>query len=391
MIYCLYKIEYDGDNMEKIRVFETFSGIGAQNKALKNSKLKYEVVATSDWFIDAILAYDAIHCKKKKIKVPSYEKQLKYLEKFTFSNDSVKPCTNLSKKRPEEIEKLYIANKRTKNLGSITEIHAKDIPSHDLLTYSFPCQDLSTGGKTKGMKKGSGTRSGLLWEIERILSELNEENRLPKYLLMENVKAILAPSNKKDFEMWQEFLKGLGYKNEVMVLSGIYFGVPQDRARCFMVSILGDEEPHIEEKLKKTLYPVEDIDKFLRTDYSNEIYKKEADEAQLPKTVSREVMWEINKRDINKLTYFNTITCNMDRQNNAGMILYDGPKGDSYRLLTAREAFLLMGFSEKDYENVKELGLSYRKTIKLAGNSIVVPVLEAIFKAMFEEDKNDED
>ncbi len=376
--------------MNKIRVFETFSGIGAQNKALKNSKLKYEIVATSDWFIDAILAYDAIHCKNKKVIVPSYEEQLKYLENFTFSNDSVKPCTNLLKKKPEEIEKLYIANKRTKNLGSITEIHSNMIPDHDLLTYSFPCQDLSTGGKTKGMKKGSGTRSGLLWEIERILGELNEENRLPKYLLMENVKAILAPSNKKDFEMWKEYLKDLGYKNEVMVLSGIYFGIPQDRARCFMVSVLGEGEPHIEEKLKKTLYPVEDIDKFLRTDYTNETYKKEADEAQLPKTISRELMWKINKRDINKLTYFNTITCNMDRQNNAGMILYDGPKGESYRLLTAREAFLLMGFSEKDYENVKELGLSYRKTIKLAGNSIVVPVLEAIFKAIFEEDGNND-
>jgi DNA (cytosine-5)-methyltransferase 1 len=368
--------------MKKIRVFETFAGIGAQNKAFKNSKLDYEIVATSDWFIDAILAYDAIHCKKKRVKVPSYEEQIKYLEQFTFSNDSVKPCTNLIKKKPEEIEKLYIANKRVKNLGSITEIHADIIPDHDLLTYSFPCQDLSTGGKTKGMKKGSGTRSGLLWEIERILKELSEQNRLPKYLLMENVKAILAPSNEKDFKMWQNFLRKLGYENEVMVLSGKYFGVPQDRARCFMVSKFR-EKPHIKEKLKLNLYPEKNIKKFLRMDYTNEVYKKEADEAQLPRTESRERMWKTNKRDINKLTYFNTITCNMDRQNNAGMILYDGPKGDSYRLLTAREAFLLMGFSEKDYENVKELGLSYRKTIKLAGNSIVVPVLEAIFKAMF--------
>ena len=194
--------------MDKIRVFETFSGIGAQNKAFKNSKLKYEIVATSDWFIDAILAYDAIHCKKKKVKVPSYEEQLNYLEKFTFSNDSVKPCTNLSKKKPEEIKKLYIANKRTKNLGSITEIHADMIPDHDLLTYSFPCQDLSTGGKTKGMKKGSGTRSGLLWEIERILKELSDQNRLPKYLLMENVKAILAPSNESDFKRYREWFWG---------------------------------------------------------------------------------------------------------------------------------------------------------------------------------------
>ena len=373
--------------MKKIRVFETFSGIGAQNKALKNSKLSYEIVATSDWFIDAILAYDAIHCKKKKISIPSYEEQLKYLEKFTFSSDSVKVCRNLSKRKPEDIEKLYVANKRTKNLGSITEIHSTIIPDHDLLTYSFPCQDLSTGGKTKGMRKGSGTRSGLLWEIERILSELDNENRLPKYLLMENVKAILAPSNKKDFEMWIKFLENLGYKNEVMVLSGIYFGVPQDRARCFMVSILGNEKPNIQQKLKQNLYPVEDIKKFLRMDYENEIYRQEANEAQLPRTESREEMWRINQRDTENLTYFNTITCNLDRQNNAGMILYDGPKGDSYRLLTAREAFLLMGFSEKDFENVKELGLSYRKMIKLAGNSIVVPVLEAIFKAIFEEEQ----
>lgn len=372
--------------MSKIRVFETFSGIGAQNKALKNLNMDYEVVATSDWFINAILAYDAIHCSDKTIEVPSYEKQIEYLNKFTFSNDSVKPYKDITKLGKKEIEKLYIANKRTKNLGSITEIHASNIPDHDLLTYSFPCQDLSTGGLTKGMKKGSGTRSGLLWEIERILNELNKEGRLPKYLLMENVKAILAPSNESDFKMWKKFLKGLGYENEEMVLSGIYFGVPQDRARCFMVSKLG-EKPNVKSRLKETLYPEKDIKKFLRTDYSNEAYKQEADEAQLPRTESRERMWNTNKRDINKLTYFNTITCNMDRQNNAGMILYNGPKGNSYRLLTAREAFLLMGFTEKDYENVKNLGLSYRKTIKLAGNSIVVPVLEAIFKTMFEEDE----
>ena len=94
--------------MKKIRVFETFSGIGAQNKALKNSGLDYEVVATSDWFIDAILAYDAIHCKDEKISVPSYEKQIEYLSKFTFSGDSVKPYHNLMKKSKKEIKKLYL-------------------------------------------------------------------------------------------------------------------------------------------------------------------------------------------------------------------------------------------------------------------------------------------
>ena len=99
-------------------------------------------------------------------------------------------------------------------------------------------------------------------------------------------------------------------------------------------------------------------------------------------------MWNTNKRDLNKITYFNTITCNMDRQNNSGMILYNGPKGDSYRLLTMREAFLMMGFDEEDYEKVRALGLSYRKMNKLIGNSIIVPILEKIFKQMMKEMEN---
>ena len=96
-------------------------------------------------------------------------------------------------------------------------------------------------------------------------------------------------------------------------------------------------------------------------------------------------MWNINKRSLDEITYFNTITCNMDRQNNAGMLPYNGPKGESYRLLTSREAFMMMGFDEEDYEKVKELGLSYRKINKLIGNSIIVNILEAIFKAMIKE------
>lgn len=368
----------------KLRVFETFSGIGAQAKALKNTKIKYEIVATSDWFINAILSYDAINCSDELIEIPKYEEQIKYLSNYTFSKDSVKPCNGLKGFTKNEIERLYIANKRTKNLGSIIDIDPADIPDHDLLTYSFPCQDLSTGGKTRGMKKGSGTRSGLLWEIERILKELSKEKRLPKFLLMENVKAILAPSNAEDFEMWQNFLKKLGYKNEVMVFSGIDFGVPQDRERCFMLSVLNGKVDILSNIIKKRMSK-KDIYNFLRTDYSNPIYKAEADEAQLPRTISREKMWNTNKRDMKNITYFNTITCNMDRQNNSGMISYNGPKGNSYRLLTMREAFLMMGFDEEDYEKVRALGLSYRKMNKLIGNSIIVPILEKIFIQMIKE------
>ena len=89
--------------MKKIRVFEAFSGIGAQREALKNANINFEIVGTSDWFINAILAYDVIHCYNEKIEVPSYEEQIKYLEKFTFRNDSVKTIKSLKSLKKEEI------------------------------------------------------------------------------------------------------------------------------------------------------------------------------------------------------------------------------------------------------------------------------------------------
>ena len=155
---------------KKLRVFEAFAGIGAQHSALERANLNFEIVGISEWFINALLAYDAIHSNPHEhIEIPSYGEQLKYLKQFTFSKDSVNPIKDISKLTRNEIENLYIVNHRVKNYGSITEIQGKDLPQCDLLVYSFPCQDLSTGGKTLGMKKGSGTRSGLLWEIERIL------------------------------------------------------------------------------------------------------------------------------------------------------------------------------------------------------------------------------
>ena len=160
---------------KKLRVFEAFAGIGAQSIALSRLNIDYEIVGISEWFIDAISCYDILNCdQSQKIEIPSYEEQLEYLNNFTFSKDSVKP-TDLNGTRKSIIERLYVTNKRTKNFGSILEINGSDLPPFDLLVYSFPCQDLSIGGNHEGMKKGSGTRSGLLWEIERILIELTNE------------------------------------------------------------------------------------------------------------------------------------------------------------------------------------------------------------------------
>lgn len=370
------------NSKKTLRVFEAFAGIGAQASALDRLNINYEIVGISDWFIDAIICYDAIHRTTDEHEgIPNKKEQLEYLEQFEFSKDSVHP-TKLSSLNNSMIEDLYVANKRSKNYGSITQIKGKDLPDMDLLVYSFPCQDLSTGGKGLGMKKGSGTRSGLLWEIERILNELNNIGKLPEYLLLENVKTILAKTNENDLKQWLSFLESLGYYNdECMILNALDYGVPQDRERAFIVSHLGSKL-NVPSRIKS--FPrVFDNSKFFRDDYSIQKYKEEADIAQLNPTPSREVMWEINGRELNEHTIVRTITCNMDRTHCAALFPYSGAKGTSYRRPTIREAFLLMGFTEEEYERTEYLQYSYRKMNKLIGNSIVVNVLVEIFRTMF--------
>ena len=171
-----------------LRVFEAFSGYGSQSIALRNLGIEHEVVAISEIDKYAIKAYEAIHGP-------------------------------------------------TLNLGDISKIDVNDIPQHDLFTYSFPCQDISVAGKTKGIVKGE-TRSGLLYECERII-----EAKRPKYLLLENVKNLVGKKFKADFDKWLEYLEGLGYTNYWKVLNAKNYGVPQNRERVFVVSILGEHEP----------------------------------------------------------------------------------------------------------------------------------------------------
>lgn len=367
-----------------LKVFEAFAGIGAQASALDHMGINYEIVGISEWFIDAIECYAAIHCDGVEIEMPTDIKEIDdYLSQFTFSATSVKP-TNVKMLTEDQRRDLYRANKQANNYGSITDIKGTDLPEINLLVYSFPCQDLSTGGLGKGMKKGSGTRSGLLWEIERILTEMKSFEQLPEYLLLENVKTIKSDKNLEDLNQWLSFLESIGYSNtECMILNSLDFGVPQDRERAFIVSHLGDKLEIIDkiEKLKKERKFK--ICQFIKDNYKEPIYKLEADIAQLNKTPSRDIMWDINGKTISDNTIIRTITCNMDRTHTAALFKYNGPKGDTYRRLTMREAFLLMGFTEEEYTKASSLNFSYRKLNKLIGNSIVVNVLQAIFEVMF--------
>lgn len=182
-----------------IRLIELFAGIGSQAKALERLNADFEHYKICELDKYAVTAYNAVH------------------------GTDFEP-------------------------GDITKIHGRDLDIKDtnkycyVVTYSFPCQDLSLAGKMKGMKKGDGTRSGLLWEVERLLEELLEEKReLPQVLLMENVPQVISKKNINDFNKWLDFLASIGYTSTYKVLNAKDYGIPQNRRRCFMVSILGNE------------------------------------------------------------------------------------------------------------------------------------------------------
>lgn len=180
----------------------------------------------------------------------------------------------------------------------ITKIHGCDLEIRDtidftyLLTYSFPCTDVSVAGQQRGMSKGSGTRSGLLWEVERILTELKDSgSELPQILMMENVTAVHGVQNEDDFSLWIEFLESLGYTNYWQDLNAKNYGVAQNRDRCFMFSFLGDYVYHFPEPipLTKTVkdYLEDEVDEryYLNTEKVKKLIWQLIDRGDLPNTI----------------------------------------------------------------------------------------------------------
>ena len=135
----------------------------------------------------------------------------------------------------------------THNWGDICKIDETQLPYYDLITYSSPCQDFSVAGKQAGGDKGSGTRSSLLWECERIIRAVK-----PKYLLMENVKNLVGKKHIHNFTAWLRTLESMGYQNWWKVLNAKDYSVPQNRERVFVVSILGGGHYQFPEPIKLT-------------------------------------------------------------------------------------------------------------------------------------------
>ncbi len=407
-----------------IKVLEAFSGIGAQAKALERLNIDYDIVATVDWDINAIMAYDLIHNGVQDLNpYLKYTKQelVSMLSKYTLSPDGKTPYKegSLSRTNIEVLRRLLCAIERTNNLVSITDMTSKDIPEDlDLFTYSFPCQDLSIAGvwhgNMSGIDRDANNRSGMLWEVERILKEcVEKKQQLPRFLLMENVSNIMAPRHMGNFQEWIDYLEKIGYHSKIYRLNASRFGIPQIRERVFMLSIFVGEDVEKRDLLERYFHEhnleseeytkslplkrkcVQDV---IKNNYERPDYKNEACLSQLHDTPSRQKIIDENDKILKDGCYIDvlkTITTKQDRNPNSGVIEYVNPcEGKAnWRYLTARECFLAMGFDESDYEILMNNNFdiaknrklfSESKLIKMAGNSIVVNVLEAIFMQVIE-------
>lgn len=372
----------------KLRVFTSFSGYDSQLMALRDIGANYECVGWSEIDRWAIKAHNAVF--------------------------------------PELADRNY---------GDITKIDWNAVPDFDLFTYSFPCTDISSAGEQKGFEEDSGTRSSLLWECRRPIA-----TKRPKFLLMENVKALVSDKYRPLFLKWESWLRSLGYVNYTEILNAKDYGVPQNRERVFMLSILNGcwyEFPHpvrLEKRLKDVLELEVDEKYFLNECVINYVKKKLGKytaingEVAMCLTAKGCANWTgtfisdksiqigaTKETDWNRQQYrvydptgisptittksggglepkilmrgrgFNkggeadipgTITGSAWEQNN--LLDYAG----CIRRLTPRECLRLMDVSDGDIDKIQAAGISDTQQYKLAGNSIVKAPMMGIFRNM---------
>jgi DNA (cytosine-5)-methyltransferase 1 len=350
-----------------IRVFEAFAGYGSQSIALQRlandfADFRFTVVGISEIDKHAIAAYRAIH------------------------------------------------GDHAPNFGDIMHIDWLQVPDFDLLTYSFPCQDISSAGRQRGFAQGSGTRSSCLWACADAISAKH-----PKWLLMENVKALTQRKFAKDFYKWREWLSDQGYTSYFQVLNAKEYGIPQNRERVFMVSCLG-EHPRfffpktfpLEYRLKDILEDNVDESYYLKPQQVESIIRhcerKVAEGCgfkvnfQSPDDISGAIKTKEGQREYD--TYIKE-PLNTDMQGNSRTITAHyhklGYTDNNFlvkdfriRKLTPRECFRLMDVADSDIDKIQQAGISKTQQYKLAGNSIVVSCLYHVFRKMFIDHSNEQ-
>lgn len=336
---------------EKLKVLSLFSGIGAFEKALTNLNIDYELVGFSEIDKWAIKSYCAIH--------------------------------NVS----EDL-----------NLGDISKIKNEGMASADLVTYGFPCQDISVAGLQEGIKEG--TRSGLLYEAERVIKTIK-----PRYAIAENVKNLVGKKHKKDFEDLLKRLEGYGYNNYWKVLNAKDYGSAQSRERVFVVSIRKDIDngnfSFNDLKMNKNVV-IKDIleeDVGIKYNVPREMiqnwYKKKPPFGNRFSIKNKEDKACTLVAKSGRAVITNNYICTTDEDfqtlkniKNKESLKEILEKDIEIRALTPLEYFRLQGFNYEDFKSVEKI-TSDAQIYKQAGNSISVNVLEAIFKELFKERINE--
>ena len=353
---------FDGEKRFKltkpVRLVELFAGIGAQAKALENLGVPFEhyFVCENDRF--AVASYNAIH------------------------GTGFEPC---------DVTKI-----------TANDINVVDTDKFDyILTYSFPCTDLSTAGQMRGMSKDSGTRSSLLWEVERLLSEMEE---LPQVLIMENVPQVAAQKNERDFRRWLEFLAKIGYRSFAKILNAKDYGIPQNRQRMFVVSIREGWRYEFPSKVEESIGFKNYLD--FSEEYAIDITRlsktqknclKKLQDSEFSKTIRTKGRfsydgshtWDVYSVELNQSEKF-IKNKTLWLKNLSKTICVQHPTmytldGKVYFRYSPRECFRLMGFADADYEKAASVS-SKTQLYKQAGNSIVTTCLTAIFGTMTDVD-----
>lgn len=391
---------FDGEQPFKIdkpiRLITLFSGYDSQALALKYLGVPFEHYRTCEWAIPSIQALHDLHFAEDTTDYSdgmSKQELVAELAKLGISADYNEPLSadKINRYGEQKLRTIYNNIKSAHNMVSIVNAKGSDLGIADtdkycyILTYSFPCQDLSNAGLQKGMDRGSGTRSGLLWEVERLLKETTE---LPQVLLMENVPQVIGKKNIGAFAEWIAFLDSLGYHSKWEVINATDYAVPQRRSRCFMVSLLGDRFYTLPKKVKKKVILGDILEKNINKSY----YLSEKQVENYRKQIVRAVEKGMNLKfaPVGREALARTLTTNPAREYGTFVLdmEVDG-KEEKIRRLTPKEYFRLMGVKDEDFDKISP-NQSKSKLYHLAGDSIVTTCLMALFGQMLDVDWEEE-
>ncbi len=263
-------------------------------------------------------------------------------------------------------QQMYEANFGEKAVGDITKIDAKDVPDHDILTAGFPCQTFSIIGERQGF---ADTRGTLFFEVERIISA-----KRPKAFLLENVKQLVTHDKGRTFKVILQKLDKLGYFIHYKILNGLDFGIPQKRERIIIVGFNENLPFRFPSRgngkvltLDDILEPDEKVDKkhFL-SDYMLKKLKE-----KVPNPPRGLTVWHENKAGNIGIHRF---SCALRANGSYNYLMVNGK-----RRLTPREMLRLQG-----YPDSFKIVVNDSEARKQAGNSVVIPKIEAVAKAMIE-------